>query len=151
MILTDGEPNNSTTEVYLREIRDYKDQYPNFKFTINTFGFGYSLKSDLLLAIATEANGTFGFIPDGLIVGTNFVNSLANTLSTYSQACTLRLIPKGGATFAGPVMGGMQESSESWGRHINVGPLQFGQAREICIPMKVPAGTAPLPGSCCIF
>jgi hypothetical protein len=128
---------------YLTELRDYKDQYPDFTFQMNTFGFGYDLLSDVLLEIATEANGTFGFIPDGLIVGTNFVNSLANTLSTYSQACTLRLIPKGGATFAGPVMGELQESSESWGRHITLGPLQFGQAREICIPMKVPAGTAP--------
>jgi hypothetical protein len=84
------------------------------------------LLSDLLLDIAVEANGTFGFIPDGLIVGTNFINSTANVLSTYSHATTLRLIPKGGATFAGAVLGELHESDESWGKFIHLGPLQFG-------------------------
>lgn len=143
MLLTDGIPQINPERGYLTELRDYKDTFPNFNFQINTFGFGYSLLSDLLVDIAQECNGTFSFIPDGLIVGTNFVSVLSNVLSTYSQATTLRLIPQGGAQFSGPVLGELNESEESWGRFIQLGPLQFGQAREICIPMKVPAGAAP--------
>jgi len=90
--------------------------YPTFAFQINTFGFGYSLDSELLLNIAKEANGTFGFIPDGLIVGTNFINSLANVMSTYSHGAILRLIPQSGAAFSGKVLGELDESQESWGR-----------------------------------
>lgn len=99
--------------------------------------------SELLVEIAEECNGTFGFIPDGLIVGTNFVSSVANVLSTYSHSTTLRLVPKSGSKFAGPCLGNMPESEESWGRFIHVGPLQFGQARDIVIPMNLPPGTAP--------
>jgi len=90
--------------------------HPTFAFQVNTFGFGYHLDSGLLLDIAKEANGTFGFIPDGLIVGTNFVNSLANVMSTYSQGAILRLIPQSGATFSGKVLGELEEIEESWGR-----------------------------------
>mgnify|MGYP006103927013 CR=1 FL=1 len=81
------------------------------------------MESDLLLSIAMAANGTFGFIPDGLIVGTNFVSSLANVLSTYSNSCTLRLKAQSGAQFSGAVLGELEESVESWGRFIHLGPL----------------------------
>lgn len=90
---------------------------------MNTFGFGYNLRSELLLELAEEANGTFGFIPDGLIVGTNFVNSVANIISNYSTNATLRLVPQGGAEFAGEVLGGHSSNNESWGRQVNIGAL----------------------------
>lgn len=103
------------------------------------------MDSQLLIDIAREGNGTFGFIPDALIVGTNFVNSVANILSTYTQSTTLRLVPHGGATFNGDILGFEKSaySQESWGRLINIGPMQFGAPREIVIPMKIPAGETP--------
>ena len=64
-------------------------------------------------------------------------------MSTYSHSTTLRLIPGSGSKFTGPCLGNMPESEESWGRFIHVGPLQFGQYRDIVIPMNIPPGTAP--------
>jgi hypothetical protein len=52
MLLTDGIPQINPERGYLTELRDYKDTFPNFNFQINTFGFGYSLLSDLLVDIA---------------------------------------------------------------------------------------------------
>jgi len=40
-------------------------------------------------------------------------------------------------------VGHYTESDQSWGKHINIGPLQWGQAREIVIPMTIPAGEQP--------
>jgi hypothetical protein len=40
-----------------------------------------------------------------VILGTVFVNSVANVVATKAQLATLSLVPKGGATFAGPVVG----------------------------------------------
>jgi hypothetical protein len=38
--------------------------------TINTFGFGYEIRSGLLKSIAEAGNGNYAFIPDaGMIVG----------------------------------------------------------------------------------
>jgi hypothetical protein len=58
-----------------------------------------------LYDLAKEGNGTFGFIPDAMIIGTNFINSAANILSTYCQSTTLRLVPKAGAQFNGGILG----------------------------------------------
>merc|ERR1719247_2427089 len=91
LLLTDGQPNMNPPKGHLPELRDYKDQHPDFSFQINTFGFGYNLNSELLLDLAAEGSGTFAFIPDALIVGTTFVNSIANVRSTLTQNATLHL------------------------------------------------------------
>lgn len=95
--------------------------------------------------MAKEGNGTFGFIPDALIVGTNFVNSVANILSSYCHKTTLRLVLQPGCSFVGDILGFEKSAyhEESWGRMIDIGPLQFGSPREIVIPMKIPAGENP--------
>jgi len=41
MLLTDGQPNEIPARGHIPELRDYKDQYPDFAFQINTFGFSY--------------------------------------------------------------------------------------------------------------
>jgi Mg-chelatase subunit ChlD len=92
MLLTDGVPNREPNHGYVEGIRNYMDQYPKFKFQLNTFGFGYKLKSDLLLDLAQEGNGTYAFIPVAPNVGTVFVNSIANILSTYTSESSLRLV-----------------------------------------------------------
>jgi hypothetical protein len=123
LILTDGQPNEIPEAGHIQSLRDYKDQFPDFHLQINTFGFSYALDSKLLLDLAVEGNGTYGFIPDPTLLGTNFVNSCANVMSTYTQQATLRLTPMGGATFAGPTLGHMSSSDESWGRQVDLGPL----------------------------
>merc|ERR1719384_304096 len=130
MLLTDGQPGDSG---HVEKLRSYKDQNPGFNFQLNTFGFGYNLDSQLLLNLAVEGDGTFSFIPDGLIVGTTFVNSLANIISTKVQTVNLNLMPVGGAQFSGSVNGNYKVSEESWGRLVNLGPLQIGQPRDLVI------------------
>jgi Mg-chelatase subunit ChlD len=86
VLLTDGEPSVSknpprgivpTLESTLESMALAQS------FTINTFGFGYSLDSNLLDQIAKCGYGTYGYIPDSSMVGTIFVNYLSNVLSTY--------------------------------------------------------------------
>eukprot|EP00927_Polykrikos_kofoidii_P047752 TRINITY_DN42025_c0_g1_i1.p1 TRINITY_DN42025_c0_g1~~TRINITY_DN42025_c0_g1_i1.p1 ORF type:complete len:780 (-),score=107.70 TRINITY_DN42025_c0_g1_i1:845-3103(-) len=140
MLLTDGLPNISPPQGHLFELGVYKENYPGFSFQLNTFGFGYSQDSSLLLDLAVEGHGTFAFIPDAVIVGTCFVNSIANVLSTLTQSATLHLATLGEARFAGPILGvGESTVSEtSWGRVVSLGPLSFGQSRDIVVAMQIP-------------
>lgn len=145
LLLTDGLPNNHPPKGYIPELKSYKESHPDFSFQLNTFGFGYQLDSKLLLDLATEGNGTFAFLPDALLVGTALLNSVCNSLSTQTQNATLHLMPQGGAQLTGPVLGVDQSMvvDASWGRVVSLGPLQFGQSREIVAPMKIPVGDAP--------
>jgi len=140
LLLTDGQPNIAPPRGHLRELRAYKDKHPNYHFQMNTFGFGYDLDSELLLELAVEGHGTYAFIPDAPIVGTAFVNCLANVLSTFIQSATLHLMPQSGAKLAGPVRGGLTGNEASWGHVINLGPLASGQSRDIIVPLHIPAG-----------
>ena len=61
----------------------------NNKVNIYTFGFGYSLDTDLLINIAKAGNGHFSFIPDSGFVGTIFIHALAhiNTTVIHNLQC----------------------------------------------------------------
>ena len=41
----------------------------------------------------TPGHGTYSFIPDALIVGTVFVNTVANVLSTFTQSAKALSLP----------------------------------------------------------
>eukprot|EP00930_Biecheleria_cincta_P030639 TRINITY_DN21218_c0_g1_i1.p1 TRINITY_DN21218_c0_g1~~TRINITY_DN21218_c0_g1_i1.p1 ORF type:complete len:823 (-),score=138.46 TRINITY_DN21218_c0_g1_i1:71-2539(-) len=138
-LLTDGQPNILPPRGHVAELRDYMDTHPGFRFQLNTFGFGYNLDSNLLVQLAKEGNGANAFLPDALLVGTTFVNTLANVMSTLCQRATLSLMAKGGARLAGPVLGDYEVHDESWGRAVNFGPLHAGQPRELVLPMQLPA------------
>ena len=92
LLLTDGEPNVEPPRGHIPMLKRYKEavggRYPG---VISTFGFGYCLDSTLLRQIATEGGGMHSFIPDSGFVGTAFVNSLANILSTVTANCQLVL------------------------------------------------------------
>ena len=147
MLLTDGQPNVQPPRGHIVELQNYKDQYTGFDFQLNTFGFGYSLDSKLLVDLAVAGHGTYAFIPDAIILGTVFVNSVANFTSMYSQDATLNLLPRAGATFSDngtkAVHGDFEASAESWGVAVHLGPLQHGQARECVASMTIPSGTKP--------
>lgn len=142
LLLTDGQPNICPPRGHVSELRNYKDRYTGFDFQMNTFGFGYSLDSKLLLDLAVEGHGTYAFIPDAIILGTTFVNSVANFLSMHSQNATLSIMPRNGAMFTGPVLGDPVVAEESWGRAISLGPLQYGQSRDCVVPMSIPHARA---------
>lgn len=61
--------------------------------TINTYGFGYNLDSKLLNEIAYEGKGVYNFIPDSGLIGTVFINSISNMLSTYANNVIINLEP----------------------------------------------------------
>lgn len=82
-LLTDGEPTINppqplpqTLETYLR----LRLPHPHPQPVVNTFGYGYSLDSKLLYDVARKSHGSFGYIPDSSMVGTVFINALANSL-----------------------------------------------------------------------
>mmetsp|Transcript_42665 Transcript_42665/g.117708 ORF Transcript_42665/g.117708 Transcript_42665/m.117708 type:complete len:765 (-) Transcript_42665:151-2445(-) len=126
-------------------LRRYKESNPALNFQLNAFGFGYHIDSELLLNLAMEGQGTFAFIPDPLLVGTCFVNCVANVLSTQTQNATLHLTAKGGSEFTGPVIGvpNQMVADTCWGRVVSLGPLQFGQSRDLIVPMRISGGTLP--------
>lgn len=117
MLLTDGEPNVNpprgicpTLETTLSNMKLSQS------FTINTFGYGYSLDSSLLNLIAKIGSGTYGYIPESSMVGTVFINYLSNVLSTYLSNCKLQIL-----------------SNDKIIREHNIGSIQFEQPKEIII------------------
>lgn len=143
VLLTDGQPTSSPPRGHGRELQDYKEKHPGFRFQLNTFGFGAALDSALLLELALEGGGNYSFLPDAKIVGTCFVNSIANSASSLAQNAVLHLLPHGGGKFAGPVLGGLKSTETLWGRDVIIGALQFGQAHDVVVPMSIPPGSQP--------
>jgi hypothetical protein len=92
-LLTDGCPSDRPTGGHLSALAEYKTEN-NFTCSINTFGFGYDLNSQLLENLAQMGNsGSYAFIPDGSFVGTVFVNAISNLLAT--TATNLQLSVEG--------------------------------------------------------
>lgn len=80
IVMTDGVSNSDPPRGIVPTLQDcIKTQ--KLKFTINTFGYGYNIDSNLLNQIASLTNGVFGFIPDATMVGTIFINMLSSILT----------------------------------------------------------------------
>jgi Mg-chelatase subunit ChlD len=80
-LLTDGEPTINPPKPLPETLENYlRVKKPKLNFTVNTFGYGYSLDSRLLYDLAKIGMGSFGYIPDSSMVGTVFINSLSNSL-----------------------------------------------------------------------
>ena len=139
LLLTDGMPNCKPPSGEVHELKRYFEQHPTFAAALqmSTFGFGYQLDSKLLLDLAEAAKGTTAFIPDAVITGTVFVNAVANALSVHIQACSLHLTAVGESEFAGDVLGHLPVVTTSWGRVVDLGPLHFGQTRDVCVPVTI--------------
>jgi hypothetical protein len=65
------------------------------------FGFGYNLDSKLLSEIAVAGSGSYSFIPDCTMVGTVFVNFLANSLSALAKNSSIKLEALNGSQIVG--------------------------------------------------
>lgn len=98
-LLTDGFPNVNPPRGILETLKLMPKQ-PSW--SLHTFGFGYKLDSRLLADIALWGNGLFGFIPDCSMVGTVFINFIANMLTTASLGATLFVDGKR-ICFTGPI------------------------------------------------
>ena len=118
---TDTHTHNSKGE--LHNLRRYISKHPDFNFQINTFGFGYSLDSELLCNLAKEGHGSFTFIPNACVVGTVFVHSLSNAVATLAQKCKIVLQP-------------LRDDVKLESNTIDLSPLQFGQTRSAMVRVK---------------
>ena len=136
LLLTDGVPNSNPPRglVPTLKIRKEKTGLPD---TICTFGFGYNLDSPLLRDIAAVGNGSYSFIPDPGFVGTIFVHSIANILTTCATSCHLELSSfthsiHSTSVFPISVNGGGAAS-------VALGKLQIGEAKCLTLCGCMPA------------
>jgi len=80
-LLTDGVPNINPPRPITETLENYlSKKCAVMRPKVHTFGYGYSLQSEVLYDLAKVGNGTFGFIPDSSMVGTVFINSLSSSL-----------------------------------------------------------------------
>jgi hypothetical protein len=90
LLFTDGEPNQNPPMGIVPTLRDALAGIKQ-TFTISTFGFGYSIDSDLMESIARLGHGIYGYCPDCTMVGTIFINFLASALTTIVQQGELEI------------------------------------------------------------
>lgn len=91
LLLTDGQPNIEPPRGHIPAFKKFIKENRGLPCVVNTFGFGYSLDSDLLVQLAKVGGGTFSFIPDGSFVGTIFINAISSILSNCASNITLGL------------------------------------------------------------
>jgi hypothetical protein len=121
MILTDGQPTVEPPRGTLKTIQGLPVM--RNPWTVHTFGFGCDLDSALLTAIAEWGNGQFGFIPSGDMLGTVFINAVANRLSVAHRGLDISYTLDDGTTGS-----------------IATGSIGFGQPRHWTVP--IPASSS---------
>jgi hypothetical protein len=110
-VLTDGMPNISPPRGESHALEKYISRN-SLPCHINMVGFGYKIDSVLLQKLSSQTNGSFMFIPDCGMVGTVFINAIANELIT--------------------VVNNVRVSVN--GTELAIGSIQFGQTRDILLP-----------------
>ena len=136
ILLTDGIPTGSFepargTKVTLERLRNKT----NFATSIYTFGFGYQLQKGLLLEIAMQANGSFGHIPDGSMIATNFCNYTATILLTICSNIQIHIKMEDGSSPPIDIINGstiLRSQKDNW-YTFDVGTYQLQQDRHIVI------------------
>ena len=87
ILLTDGQ-DTVGKEILLRGFKTIeKDSLVQF----NTFGISNDIWSDCLSELALKGHGLFGFIPDQTMIGTVFINFIANNFELLGQGISLHL------------------------------------------------------------
>lgn len=140
MFLTDGETQGRDTVI--PKTMTYKEVAEGLPGSINTFGFGYNLDSRLLCDMAHAGMGAYSFIPDAGFVGTAFVNMMSQLLATMAQDVYITVEkPDAGLEIVAPyALGGWKVEDTGDFIGINVGSLQYGQSKDIVIPLKAGKG-----------
>lgn len=146
MLLTDGEPNVIPPRGHIAMLQAYKESVSRMA-VVNTFGFGYSLDSELLFKLAREGCGQYAFIPDASFVGTIFVHTLANVLTTVAYNVDLAFEPcvSKGVTIPDEdnvVLGCQPHNKASWGVSVRCGTVNYGQTRHVAVRVAIPAGVS---------
>ena len=114
---TDGEsdPTYSPASGIPNAFRKWRDANPTVKVTVNTIGYGYGDRLDtvLLRELAEIGGGTYGYVPDGGMVGSTIIHQLGNLMSCQHR--------------------GVQIQVPELGLHVPVGFLQGGQERTVML------------------
>lgn len=119
MLLTDGVANIAPPRGILPTFESYFKPMQG-RFSIHTFAYGYEVDSALVSQIAAMSQGIFGYIPDGTMVGTVFINTMSAILSTVYNDVVIEIKRRG--------------ASDSQLEKIYLGSILFGQPRTILIP-----------------
>jgi len=90
MLLTDGVSNMNPPRGILPTFETYFKPMQG-RFSIHTFAYGYDVDSALVSQIAAMSQGVFGYIPDGTMVGTVFINTMSAILSTVYNDVVIEL------------------------------------------------------------
>lgn len=144
MLLTDGQPTSDLTprEGIIEAMKNYityvcNGQCPGI---ISTFGFSYGCEYDLMRDIAFEGGGMYSFIPDSGFVGTAFINSLANTLSTFTNDARLEITGQNGTLFHDVKWANPYKFVYNPYKYTTIiGSLQVEQTRDIIVLVEHPS------------
>ena len=121
-LLTDGQPNIVPPRGHVEMLKKYRNDN-GMPCIVNTYGFGYSVDSQLLDDLARETRGNYSFIPDSSMVGTVFINTLSNVLSTVATNTVL-------------CIGNGNDGGESTFLNIDVGTITSQQKRCLLLTDK---------------
>ena len=132
VLLSDGEPNlnppRGIVPTFKKWITIEKLVTPN----VHVFGYGYELDTNLLVDIAHTGHGTYAYIPDCSMVGTVFVNFMANALSTVTNMAELDLSEISRELGQSKLVGFNPAPNSKY----NLGCIQFGQERNVLLRIK---------------
>ena len=82
LLFTDGVPSDTPSRGYEGALKQYFRENSDVEnVPIHTFGFGYSLKSDILDSISDFSKGIYAFIPDPSMICDIFSNFIAYLLN----------------------------------------------------------------------
>jgi len=150
-LLTDGCPDSIPDGGFAKFVNGLMDECKK-DIIVNTFGFGYSVNSQLLMEIAQAGHGSFAFIPDGGLLGTVMINSLANTLLSAFSNTQISVDLAEGLSFAPSALNSPKGSltlpiTNADGSVVfNIGTVHYEQPRSIVIPVNIaPEFTATSP------
>lgn len=139
MLLTDGMPN------YMCPPQGWVSKLKSMgplPAQIQSFGFGYDIRSGLLKSVSDLSGGQYAFIPDPGMIGTVFIHAVANLQSTSAtEVCLvvrskslqlhspLRSTVRSGET---PISERDPSSGDNTYRlQITLGSIRFGQSRDL--------------------
>jgi Mg-chelatase subunit ChlD len=110
LLQTDGQsdPSYNPPRGIVPTLMAWLDAHPTVRVTIHTIGYGMGpdLDTPLLVSIANATGGTYNYIPDGSMVGTVFINLMANLMSIVHTDLTVQFPDRGTICALGSLQGG---------------------------------------------
>ncbi len=129
-LLTDGLPSEHQLPVQgiEYELKNYFKKY-NFNCMINCYGFGYSLKSDLLQDISSITGGDgFTYIPDSSLLGNAFIHGTANFLNSINTQAEININLLNNIKF--------NDKYNTTEKYISCQSMKFGQNKTFLFEIK---------------